>query len=72
MFEIKSDIPPPPKKGYEETSELTDTARAMKVGDSILVPYTRKYPYASNMRRRTGFEFVQKKEGDMLRIWRIK
>jgi len=68
---IDKGVPLPPYAGLRRTSNLAETARAMEVGDSVLVPYTRK-PVASNMERATGFKFTQRKEGENLRIWRMK
>lgn len=62
---------PIPERAPTEASVIADAARAMKVGDSIVVPYSRN-SFVSLMTKTTGFKFTQRKESKMLRIWRIK
>lgn len=67
-IKIEHNVPIPPRKGI---SLVADAARSMKIGDSIVMPYSRK-PVAGNMEKVTGFKFTQRREGGNLRIWRIK
>lgn len=67
-IEIEHGIPIPAPK---ESSPISDAARKMKVGNSILVPYSRG-PIVSTMVKATGFKFTQLRIGSKLRIWRIK
>lgn len=71
VLPIDKGVPIPPYAGQQRTSDIAETARHMEVGDSVLVPYTRS-PIAHNMERATGFKFTQRKEGENLRIWRMR
>lgn len=47
----------------------------MKVGDSCLVKDTPSYmlsPHLSNLYKKTGKKFTQKKESDAQRVWRVE
>lgn len=55
--------------GRPSTSPIVQTAREMKVGDFIELPYSRT-SWAGHMTVRTGFKFSQRREGDIIRIWR--
>jgi hypothetical protein len=66
-IEIKRGIPIPSSRNE---SGLKAIALDMQVGDCIDVPYSRT-PVGYNLARVTGFEFTQRRKGDVLRIWRI-
>jgi hypothetical protein len=66
---IKKDIPLPFPKGAR--TDIYEKAKLMQVGDCLEVPNPRR-AHASNLARSTGYEFTQKKIGDILRIWRTK
>lgn len=67
-IEIEHGIPIPSPKVI---SPITAAARDMKVGDSIMVPYSRG-PVVTMMTKATGFKFTQLRIGSKMRIWRVK
>lgn len=69
-IEIEHGIPIP-EMAIRRSSPVTEAARKMKIGDSIMVPYSRG-SIASMMVKATGFRFTQLRIGSKLRIWRIK
>lgn len=68
-IEIEQGVPIP--EASRRTSLITEAARKMKVGNSIMVPYSRG-PIVTMMVKATGFKFTQRRIGSKLRIWRIK
>ena len=68
-LKFDDDVPIPTSRG--PGGELAKALKDMKVGQSFLMPYTRK-PVAGNLARATGWKFTQAREGESLRIWRIK
>ena len=66
---IDKGIPFPEKRNAK--TGLKRIVLDMDIGDSILVQYSRN-SIAYNLARLTGFEFTQRREGEKLRIWRIK
>lgn len=70
---IEKGVPiPPDVRPFVRISPVMVAARAMEVGDSILIPATQGKQTAGNMGRATGFKFTQRREGDNIRIWRIE
>lgn len=65
---IKRGIPLPEPRARGNT-KLYQVAARMQVGDYIEIPYTRSGS-ASNLGRAFGYEFTQRKVGNVLRIWR--
>ena len=63
---IKRGIPIPTSRNV---TGLKKVVLDMEVGDCIDVPYSRT-PVAHNLGRLTGFEFTQRRIGEILRIWR--
>ena len=65
---IRRGIPIPASKS-QSNGRLYALARKMEVGDCIDLPYTRT-GVAGNLGRALGYEFTQRKVGDILRVWR--
>lgn len=67
-------IPIPTLSRHSKWAKLYDFG-AMAIGDSVLIPP----PFSNNSvrskvneeRRKTGFNFLTRKEGDSTRVWRI-
>ncbi len=63
--------PPPPGAGRHPIYPL----RTMAVGDSFTVPLAMRPSLSasiSNIKRDTKLQFTTRKEGDLVRVWRIK
>ena len=70
---IEKGVPVPKSPhGFGRTSPIMDVARAMEVGDSILVPAAAGKQLSGNMARATAYKFTQRRDGDNIRIWRIE
>lgn len=67
-LKFEDDVPLPT---HRQHGLVMEALKDLKVGQSFVVPYTR-HPIAANIARATGWKFTQAKEGDKLRIWRIK
>lgn len=66
-IEIKKGIPVPKPR----ISGLKPIASKMEVGDSVDLPYSRT-PAAFNFAKITGNKFVQRRVGNVLRVWRTE
>lgn len=65
---IRKGIPLPTSRA-PTSQALYNKARALEVGDCMDVPYSRA-GVTSNLARDTGYTLVQRRVGDILRIWR--
>lgn len=68
-YKIDKGIPIPPKG----LAEIAATLEAMEIGDSALFPKKKGgyCGYTSNVKFRTGYEFVQRSVEDGVRVWRV-
>lgn len=70
---IEKGVPiPADDRQFKRVSPVMVAARAMEIGDSVVIPASQGKQTAGNMGRATGFKFTQRREGDNIRIWRIK
>jgi hypothetical protein len=75
VLKVEKGVPIPTERKKQKDSVFS-AAKLMEVGDCLTLPYTRNYPWASNLSRATGFKFTQRKveteDGPAIRIWRTE
>lgn len=74
-LKIEKGIPIPPSRNRAgKKSDIRLTLELLEVGDSFVVPnsWERVGGVISNCQYATGKKFVQRKLGDVLRIWRTE
>lgn len=76
-FAVEKNIPLPPRSGGKNGGRaMKYPLGEMKVGDSFYAPKSSaksaRAAASSHQRRHKGIEFVSRKEGTGMRIWRTK